>query len=195
MEFLNCKNKSGYLEIIMGPMFAGKSTELLRIINLYKCLDKSVTVINHKINNRYGESTSLITHDKNKITDCLVLSDLSNLENDYRDKFDRTDVIIIEELQFFENSFDTIIKWVDIDSKIVICAGLDGDYNRAPFGDLLKLIPYSNKVKKLSALCKSCGDGTLAHFTKRITKCNSITHVGGEETYTATCRHHYLNDN
>ena len=91
-------NDSGYLEIIMGPMFAGKSTELLRIIRLYKCLDKKVIIINHKINNRYGNSTSLITHDKNKVTNCIVLDVLENIETENKDEFKNSEVIVIEEL-------------------------------------------------------------------------------------------------
>jgi len=183
----NCSN-SGYLELIIGPMYAGKSTELLRIINRYKCLNKKICVINHSFNNRYG-STGLTTHNKTIFEQCLIVEKLEGLDND--SAILETDVIIIEELQFFEDAFEYVVKWCD-SGKIVICAGLDGDYLRNPFGDVLRLIPHSDKVTKLNSLCKKCGDGTLAHFTKRIVSSAETTLVGSDEIYEAVCRKHYL---
>jgi thymidine kinase len=104
----------------------------------------------------------------------------------------KNDVIIIEELQFFTDAYESIVKWCDINNKIVIAAGLDGDFLRNPFGDVLRLIPHAEKVTKLSALCKKCGDGTLAHFTKRITNDNQTTLVGSDDIYEAVCRKHFL---
>jgi thymidine kinase len=182
---------SGYFKLIIGPMYAGKSTELLRVINKYKILNKNIIVINHIINNRYG-STKLITHDKKEYNDCLILENLSYLEKNYKDIFTSCDVIIIEELQFFKDAYDNIVKWLDIDNKIVVAAGLDGDFMRKPFGDVLKLIPHANKVFKLNALCTKCCNGTKAEFTKRIINNNEITMVGSNDMYIAVCRKHYL---
>jgi thymidine kinase len=184
-------NKSGYLELIIGPMYAGKSTELLRIINRYKCLNKNIVVINHILNNRYG-STELTTHNKEKYDNCINLSRLTSLENENTYNFDKIDVIIIEELQFFPDAFDVIIDWCDNHQKIIIIAGLDGDFMRNPFGDVLRLIPHADKVTKLNALCKKCGDGTLAHFTRRKTKNDELTLIGSDAIYEAVCRFHYL---
>lgn len=179
-------SNSGYLELIIGPMYAGKSTELLRIINRYKCLNKKICVINHTFNNRYG-STGLTTHNRTTFEQCLIVAKLAELDNEILD----TDVIIIEELQFFQDAFEYVVKWCD-SGKIIICAGLDGDYLRNPFGDVLRLIPHADKVTKLNSLCKKCGDGTLAHFTKRIILSVETTLVGSDETYEAVCRRHYL---
>lgn len=184
-------NKSGYLELIIGPMYAGKSTELLKIINRYKCLNKNIVVVNHILNNRYG-SNNLTTHNKEKYESCVILTVLGNLKENPKNNFDKIDVIIIEELQFFPDAYDLIIDWCDNYQKIIIVAGLDGDYMRNPFGDVLRLIPHSDKVTKLNALCKSCGDGTLAHFTKRKTKNNELTLIGSDSIYEAVCRYHYL---
>jgi thymidine kinase len=180
--------ESGYLELIIGPMYAGKSTELIRIINRYKCLNKRIIVINHVLNNRYG-SESLTTHNREKVDSCILLDKLNDLN---KDLLNNTDVIIIEELQFFSDSYESIIDWCDNYHKSIICAGLDGDYLRKPFGDVLKLIPHADKITKLSALCKKCGDGTLAHFTKRITNNNETTLIGSDDIYEAVCRKHYL---
>jgi thymidine kinase len=74
----------------------------------------------------------------------------------------------------------------------VIAGGLDGDFRRAPFGDVLRLIPHAEKVVKLSALCKRCRDGTPANFTMRLTKDKSQTVVGSADVYEAVCRKHFL---
>ena len=179
---------SGYLELIIGPMYAGKSTELIRIINRYKCLNKNIIVINHNFNNRYG-SIGLTTHNKEKFEKCLTLSKLGSLDENL---LGNIDVIIIEELQFFDDAYDIIIDWCDNKNKIVIAAGLDGDFKRMPFGDVLRLIPHAEKITKLSALCKKCGDGNHAHFTKRIINKEEKTIIGSDDIYEAVCRKHYL---
>ena len=180
-------SEQGYLELIIGPMYAGKSTELIRIINRYKCLKKKIIIINHIFNNRYG-SKGLTTHNKDKIEQCIILDKLSNINIHI---LQESDVIIIEELQFFEDAYNNIIEWCDNHNKIVVAAGLDGDFKREPFGDVLRLIPHADKVTKLSALCKKCGDGTLAHFSKRITNDNEKTMVGCDDIYEAVCRKHF----
>ena len=76
--------------------------------------------------------------------------------------------------------------------KHVICAGLDGDFNRQPFGDVLRLIPHCDDIIKLKALCKRCGNGTPALFSKRIVNNSKTTLVGSNDCYEAVCRMHYL---
>ena len=174
------------LQLIIGPMYSGKTTELLRLFNRYKCIGKKVIVITHSIDTRYREG--ICSHDA-QFCDSINLSVLSDLDERF---FDKLDVIIVEELQFFEDAFDTITHWVDDCNKTVICAGLDGDFERSPFGDVLRLIPHANSVTKLTALCKSCNDGTPAIFSKRITSEHEQTVVGGSELYQAVCRKHYL---
>ena len=180
-------NNQGYLELIIGPMYAGKSTELIRIINRYKFLKKNIIIINHVFNNRYGTS-GLSTHNKETIEKCIILENLEDIDKEILTK---CDVIIIEELQFFNNAKDTIINWCDNLNKSVIAAGLDGDFMKNPFGDVLSLIPHAEKITKLNALCKKCGNGTLAHFTKRIISDDKKMLVGSDEIYEAVCRYHF----
>ena len=179
--------KTGYLELIIGPMYAGKSTELIRIINRYKCLKKEIIVINHTFNNRYG-SNGLTTHNRQIFDKCIIVDKLNDINIHHQQLLNKADVIIIEELQFFQDAYNVIIDWCDNHNKIVIAAGLDGDFLRSPFGDVLKLIPHAEKVKKLSALCKRCGDGTPAPFSKRITNSSETTLVGSDDVYEALCR-------
>jgi unsaturated rhamnogalacturonyl hydrolase len=122
----------------------------------------------------------------------MACAEIDKLKNIDENILLNTDVIIVEELQFFEDAYENIINWCDIKGKIIICAGLDGDFLRNPFGDVLKLIPYANKVEKLSALCKKCGDGTPAHFSKRIIDDSNKKLVGSDDIYEAVCRKHFL---
>ena len=174
-------------------MYAGKSTELVRIINRYKCLKKNILVINHSFNNRYN-SSNLTTHNKEEIENCIIVSKLEEIEINYKILFDETNVIVIEELQFFEDAYFFITKWCDKNGKHLICAGLDGDFERNPFGDILRLIPHAEKIIKLTALCVKCGDGTPAIFSKRIINNTNKTLVGSLEYYIACCRKHYNED-
>ena len=166
MSITKMDSNTGYLKLIIGPMFAGKSTELLRIINMYKILNKKILIINHNINKRYDQpNSSIVTHDQNKIDNCLAVNSLNELSDEF---IQLHDVIIVEELQFFEDAYENIVKFVDIFKKHVICAGLDGDFNRQPFGDVLRLIPHCDDIIKLKANylgdgqhkinCPSCGN-------------------------------------
>lgn len=177
------------LHLIIGPMFAGKSTELIRIARRYISIGKNILVVNHSLNNRYN-TDQITTHNQNVFEGCVVVSNLADVKSN---DIDNADVILIEELQFFPDAFQTVIDWVEKKSKIVIAAGLDGDSNRNMFGDVLRLIPYSNTVTKMSSLCKLCGDGTLAHFTKKKIPACQIISVGAEDIYEAVCRKHLIN--
>lgn len=184
----NPPEKEGRLELIMGPMFSGKTTEAMRRVNLYKQQGKKVMAINHEINRRYG-SNVIHSHDKKEIENCYSLSDLYYLYDYLRKEFDEADVIFIEETQFFSQAYDFIRNIVDIDGKIVIVAGLDGNYKREPFGDMNKLVSIADDVVKLHALCTVCRDGTLAPFTMRVNKSDiSTISVGGMGDYEGVCR-------
>ena len=181
--------KYGRLELIIGPMYASKTTELIKITNRYKSIGKKILAVNHKINNRYG-TCNIISHDSKELDDCIVVERLHELKQNKL--YLESDIIIIEELQFFVDAFDFVKKATDIDKKVVIAAGLDGDSNREPFGDVLRLIPYAEKVTKLSALCQLCGDGTLAFFTKRLVDNNNKILIGTKKEFISVCRRHYL---
>lgn len=181
---------SGHLTVIIGSMFSGKSTEIIRLINRFKVLNKKIIAINHSLDDRYdGDNAKIITHDKVKMN-CLKLESLMpfSLTEEYKE----AEVIVIEEGQFFADLFDFVVKSIDIEGKRVIVAGLDGDYLRRPFGDMLRIIPYAEEVKKLEALCLMCNDGTAAHFTKRIGVSEKRDLVGSNDKYIAVCRKHYL---
>ena len=180
----------GRIDIITGCMFSGKSTELIKIINKYKILNKEIIAINHSKDDRYGKN-SIITHNKLKV-ECISIDSLMKIKTNKEYGYDRCDVIVIEEAQFFEDLYNFVIDAADKDHKIVIVAGLDGDSNREIFGDILRLIPLCDTITKLSALCVVCQDGTPANFSKRIVDIKGQELIGSNKEYIPVCRKHYL---
>ena len=190
---------SGYLEIILGSMYSGKSTRLVEIYKKCKFCNISVTVINHTIDNRYDDKL-LSTHDKVKIP-CIKSERLSDvwteddLNNNTRiqekNKVRSSDVILINEGQFFEDLYEVVVEMLNNNKKVYIC-GLDGDFERKKFGSILDLIPLCDKVYKLTSLCSLCKDGTSAIFSMRLTNEKEQT-VVGSDNYIPVCRKCYSN--
>lgn len=179
---------SGQLHIIVGCMYSGKSTELLKIIKNYRILEKKILCINHSIDIRYG-TNQIISHDKNT-EECTQIDKLFSINNS-RD-YINCNILVIEEAQFFEDLYDFVINAVYKDNKIVYIAGLDGDYKKELFGDIYKLIPHCDTIKKLSALCIICKDGTPGNFTKRIVDNTNQKLIGSIESYIPVCRKHHV---
>jgi len=179
-------SNSGYLELIIGPMFSGKTSALLEVYKKCMFCNISISIINHTIDNRYHD-TMISTHDK-VMAPCLKTDKLSNiwLKNDV---LINSDVILINEGQFFPDLYDIVIDMLKHNKKIYIC-GLDGDFERKKFGNILDLIPLCDKVEKLSSLCSLCKNGTLAIFSMRLTKEKEQT-VVGSDNYIPVCRNCY----
>jgi thymidine kinase len=194
--------KSGYLEIILGGMYAGKTSRLVEIYKQCKFCNIKVTVINHSIDNRYDEEL-LSTHDQIKIP-CIkterlfdIWTDDIDMESDVglvpriNDKFNvaMSSVILINEGQFFQDLQDFVNKLLEHKKNIYVC-GLDGDFERKKFGQILDLIPLCDKVTKLTSLCSLCKNGAPGIFSKRITSEKEQTIVGSDN-YIPVCRNCY----
>lgn len=179
----------GYLSLIIGCMFAQKTTELLRRIRRYESIGYKVLTVNYSKDCRYG-TDMISSHDV--ITRKAVCVD--KLESvDIQVRSGQYNVIIVDEGQFFPDLMQYITAWSDeVDIQIVV-AGLDGDSNRNTFGDLLKLIPWAEEVERLTAFCAVCRDGTPAMFSKYMgdNKGGIQVVVGGAELYKPVCRKHY----
>ena len=179
---------NGYLEIILGCMFSGKTSHLIEIYKKCNFCNIKVCIINHSADTRY-DSTMISTHDKVMVP-CIQTVDISNLwfseENPQYKELHKADVILINEAQFFPNLYNCVISMVQ-EKKRVHIGGLDGDFNRNKFGELLELIPYCDKVIKLTALCGICKNGTVAIFSRRITEEKEQT-VIGSDIYVPVCR-------
>ena len=176
------------LDIIMGPMFSGKSCELIRRIRLLKVLNKKYLVIKPKIDNRYSMNAEIVTHNLDKES-CVVTDKLSSINPE------NYHTIFIDEGQFFTDLKKFTLHALEKLNINVVITGLDGDFERKPFGQILDLIPYCNNVTKQKALCKQCNDGTFAIFTHRLSRNQEQVSVGTSDDYVSLCRSCYLSSN
>lgn len=173
------------IHLITGCMFSGKTTALINEVKMNKLLGKEVLMINYNLDTRYGPNTILVTHDSISI-ECLPCE--KNLLKCAINS--NIDVICINEGQFFENLVQFCVGMCNIGKEIYV-SGLDGDYLKRPFGEILNLIPHCDTVTKMYALCMNCKNGTKACFTKKITNSNSLIEIGSSDIYMPVCRKCY----
>lgn len=177
------------INLIIGCMFSGKTSELIRIAKMNKLLDKKVLMINFDEDRRYTDNEKVCSHDLVTL-ECLPCGrDICHVKifQEYID----AEIICINEGQFFDNLLSFCIKACSEGKEIHVC-GLDGDYLKRPFGEILNLIPHCESVNKLTALCLSCKDGTKACFTKRTCESTETVLIGSTESYVPVCRKCYL---
>jgi thymidine kinase len=174
------KSSAGAIHLIMGPMFSGKTTELLRRIRRQTFAKKRCLVIKYAKDTRYST-------DKASTHDCVMhaATSASALYKVDDGLLDDVDVVGIDEGQFFDDVV-TFAEDMANKGKTVIVAGLSGTYERKGFGSFLELLPLAEKVSKLSAICEVCHG--LAHFTKRISDEKDVEVIGGKEKYIPVCR-------
>jgi thymidine kinase len=169
-------------------MFSGKTNELIKQIKTSQIMfGDQIMIINHKNDDRYDVNGNVCSHDKNSFN-AISLTTLTPIL--FTQKFHEAKAIFIDEAQFFEDLYDFVNEALEQKKRVVVC-GLDGDYERKPIGQILQLIPLADSVNKLSALCKRCNYGTLAIFSKRITRSTEKVVIGNENTYEPVCRYHF----
>jgi thymidine kinase len=174
------------LELIIGPMFSGKSTEIIKRVRLLKIINKKILIIKPKIDNRYIEGK--ITSHNFETIDCRIIDNLNEITDS---EINKIDTVIIDEGQFFNDLLEIVTKWINNFQINIIVAGLDGDFQQKPIGQILNLIPLSNKCIKLNSVCNICKDGTEAPFSHRCIKSDETILIGGINSYIPVCRKHY----
>lgn len=193
----------GYLHLIVGPMYAGKSTELLRHIRTHRFLNRSMYVVNHEWNMRYNVR-GVSTHSGETFQDCVHTMYLLQCEMDVA--FVNSKYVFIEELQFFPDAVETVTRWVNQYHKCVYAAALNGDYLQVGFGTITPLYAQADEIQHVTSFCGYCNDGTRAPFTYKVQSnhvvnsedmndaggCNKVVEVGGKDMYVAVCRRHYI---
>lgn len=180
--------REGWIEVISGCMFAGKTEELIRRINVLSYAKKNIRVFKPKIDNRYSE-TEIVSHSGKKIPCDVIESPKDILKLVQRDD----DVIAIDEAQFFDHSLIDVCDYLADSGKRVMLAGLDTDFRGEPFGIMPQLLTKAEFVTKLTAVCAKCGapatrtqrliNGKPAQFD------DPIILVGEKESYEPRCRH------
>jgi thymidine kinase len=176
------------LDLVVGPMWAGKSSYILSKIRRYKAIGWEVYVITNSLDHRYGHYV-ISTHDNEQHSAVSVRTLLPLREEE---SYKKANLIILEEAQFFQDLVRFVLKAVEEDGKHLIVVGLDGDSERKPFGDILQLIPYCDSIEKITSLCIECSDGTPALFSHRCVKSEEQILVGADTVYQPLCRKHYL---
>ena len=176
------------LTLYIGPMFAGKSSTALGIIRRNNVIDRPTLCLTSAWDVRYA-ADKIVSHDQESHS---ALSVKTLMPVILRAEFESAACILVEEAQFFPDLLPFVLFAVEQKKKDVYCFGLDGDSNRQPFGQLNQLLPYCDRVEKLTALCLRCGDGTPAIFTHRRVASEAQVAVGGADEYEALCRWHYL---
>ena len=180
-------NKTGYIEVICGPMYAGKTEELIRRITRKDYAKRKYLVFKPKIDTRYSE-TEISSHNLRKIK-AHCISDAKEIY-DFLD--DTIQAVVIDEVQFFNHDMVDVCNDLANKGLRVICAGLDLDFKGSPFGIMPEILAYAEKVTKLTAICVCCGEE--ATRTQRIIDGHpaydddAIVLVGAKESYEARCR-------
>lgn len=180
--------REGWIEVICGCMFAGKTEELIRRINVLSYARKNILVFKPKIDDRYS-TTEIASHAGSKVP-CIVISEAKEILNHVN--YD-TDVVAIDEVQFFDEDVVDICEYLADSGLRVMVAGLDKDFRGEPFGVLPDLLTCAEFVTKLTAVCAKCG--APATRTQRIINGkpasfnDPIVLVGAKEAYEPRCRH------
>lgn len=176
------------LKIIVGCMFSGKTSELIKEVKRLTVIDKKILLINSNLDTRY-DNNKVCSHNQEKI-ECISVKNLQDID---MIKYTESEYIIIDEAQFYEDLFDFVTVATDLNNKHVIIVGLNGDFDRNNFGEIHKLYPYADNIVLLKAMCLSCKDGTEAIFSKKIVNDKKQTDIGNQDKYMPVCRKCYLN--
>ena len=171
---------SGWIEVICGPMFSGKTEELIRRLVRAQYAKQRVAIFKPKVDNRYSDDY-IVSHNKRKIKSIILES--SKYIYDYRNK---ADVFGIDEAQFFDDSIINVCKNLANQGKRVVIAGLEKDYLANSFGPMPKLLVDAEYITKVNAICMKCGDP--ANFSHRISSEKTQVVLGETNKYEARCR-------
>ena len=183
--------ENGFLEIVLGPMFSGKTSALIKKYSELHNQSEKVIAVNFIADKRYHD-TLLSSHDKVMIP-CIMIDNLYeswyDASYEYYSILHGCEYILINEAQFFDKLYEVVISMLESNKKVYLY-GLDGDFNRNKFGQMLDLIPLCDNVIKLHARCNNCELDAI--FSHRIT-CESSQVVIGSDNYIPLCRNCYVN--
>lgn len=175
--------KAGRIELIVGPMFGGKSTELLRRLRRYQIAQKQVIAIKSAKDTRYSEAPVICTHAQEQFKEVLIAGELSSID------VSAYEVIGVDEGQFYPDLDTACERWANL-GKLVIVSMLDGTYERLPFPNLClaRLLPLCESIVKLNAVCRCGADAAFTEKTSSAPVDGNGELVGGAESYRSACR-------
>ena len=185
LENTNRQHKrSGWVEVICGSMFSGKTEELIRRLNRAKIAKQRVEIFKPAVDVRYDEE-NVVSHDETSIksTPVQAASQILLLASD-------VDVVGIDEAQFFDNELASVCNLLANDGIRVLVAGLDMDYLGNPFGPIPSLMATAEYVTKVHAICMECG--SLAQYSHRLVEDDNLVLLGETDNYVPLCRKCYV---
>lgn len=181
--FLENTKKTGYIEVICGSMFSGKTEELIRRLKRAQFANQKIAVFKPAIDVRYSDC-DVVSHNSHSIHAMPVAkaADMLNVDADVQ-------VVGIDEAQFFDAEVVEVAQKLANSGKRVIAAGLDTDFLGKPFGPMPSLMAISEDVQKVHAICVKCGN--LANHSHRLSKSTSLVELGEKDIYEPLCRECY----
>ena len=184
LERSNGNMRSGWIEVICGSMFSGKTEELIRRLKRALIARQKVAIYKPAVDIRFS-TNDVVSHDENSIPSTPVEASTQILlyANDY-------DVVGIDEAQFFDDELVNVCNKLAAMGIRVIVAGLDMDYTGKPFGPIPALLATAEYVDKVHAICISCGG--LAHYSHRTSNQEGLVVLGATDRYEPLCRKCYL---
>lgn len=171
---------SGWIEVICGSMFSGKTEELIRRLRRAQIAKQKVAIFKPMIDMRYSEN-HIVSHNKQRIPSIAVKK-----AEDILDHIKDALVLGVDEAQFFDNSLLDVCRELANSGRRVIVAGLDKDYRGVSFGPIPQLLCEAEYITKTLAICMKCGNP--ASYTQRISKSSELVLLGATDTYEARCR-------
>ncbi len=179
--FLENAKRAGWIEVVCGSMFSGKTEELIRRLKRAKFANQKVEIFKPAVDTRYSEE-EVISHDSNAIQSTPVETSASILllTSD-------VEVVGIDEVQFFDEGIVEVCQELANRGVRVICAGLDMDYLGKPFGPMPSLMAVAEYVTKVHAICVRCGN--LAQHSHRLSANDKLVLLGEKDSYEPICRH------
>lgn len=183
---INHAKQSGWMEVICGSMFSGKTEELIRRLRRAEMAGQHVEIFKPKIDNRYSE-VDIVSHNDNKIRSSAVES-----SNEILLLGSNCDVVGIDEAQFFDNGIVEVANKLANNGIRVVIAGLDMDFMGRPFGPMPFLMATAEYVTKVHAICKRTGN--LAHYSMRTTGSKDLVQLGETDSYEAVSRKVFVDE-
>ena len=183
---INHAKQSGWMEVICGSMFSGKTEELIRRLRRAEMAGQKVEIFKPKIDTRYDD-VEVVSHNHNKIMSTPVES-----SNEILLLGSTCDVIGIDEAQFFDEGIVEVANQLANNGVRVVIAGLDMDFLGRPFGPMPFLMATAEYVTKVHAICKKTGN--LANYSMRISKNQDLVQLGETESYEAVSRRVFIDD-
>ena len=174
---------TGWIEVIAGSMFSGKTEELIRRLKRAKIAKQKIEIFKPKIDIRYSEK-KIVSHDDNYIHSTPVENAKEILE-----KANNYEVIGIDEAQFFNDDLVNVCNELANSGIRVVIAGLDMDFSGKPFGPIPKLFSIAEYITKVHAICMRCG--YLANYSHRLSDTDKLVVLGEEDIYEPLCRRCY----